>query len=305
MASDRNRFPHKMTFKELIIYIISTIVIGLFLFFIRGDEAGRLGAFIVCPLLIIYLIYAYRKENRADQNALQKGSQIAGGEYFESPEWHTGYLTYINEHPFERPEIPDLKKDLLKRFRRGNLIIWMVFFLFLMFCSVCAAFSGSYIISVVGIIIFGILFYMVFSEYTGMPVRRWLKGDIDYDALNASYKNSRLLTYKKNGFAFGSTHIHAFTEKKVYAVDYRLVEGISRKIVRLKKYEDGIYLSDEYQNYAVIHVRLPESGGLHDVEIELNEFQVQMVIDNLMRYKPRKSSNKDISMVEKKENINV
>lgn len=48
-----------------------------------------------------------------------------------------------------------------------------------------------------------------------------------------------------------------------------------KKIVRLKKYEDGIYNTEEYQHFAVIHVRLPRSGDIHDVEIELNEFQVQ------------------------------
>ena len=87
----------------------------------------------------------------------------------------------------------------------------------------------------------------------------------------------------------GTSHIHAFTEKKVYAIDYKLVEGISRKIVRLKKYEDNIYSSEEYQHFAVIQVRLPQSGQIQNVEIELNEFQVQMAIDNLQSYKPSRT----------------
>lgn len=91
----------------------------------------------------------------------------------------------------------------------------------------------------------------------------------------------------------------------MYAIDYRLVEGISRKIVRMKKYEDGIYSSEEYQNYAVIHVRLPESGKITDVEIELNEFQVQMVIDNLMTYKLGENLKEELSLAEDKENESV
>lgn len=138
-----------------------------------------------------------------------------------------------------------------------------------------------------------------------MPVRRWLKRDIDYGALERSYLGGRILTYKKNGFIFGTTHIHAFTEKKIYAIDYEIAEGISRKIVRLKKYEDGIYSSEEYQHYAVIHVRLPESGTIHDVEIELNEFQVQMVIDDLHLYKPGNGSQTDIALEESKYNESV
>ena len=55
-------------------------------------------------------------------------------------------------------------------------------------------------------------------------------------------------------------------------------------------------------NIAVIHVRLPESGDISDVEIELNEFQVQMVIDNLPTYQFGKSMVNDITLTEMKEN---
>ena len=164
-----------------------------------------------------------------------------------------------------------------------------LFFLFLMCCTVCAIFNGNYAIVIVGIILFGVLFYMSFSEYMGMPVRKWLKGDIDYDELNRSYINSAMLTYKKNGFAFGTTHIHAFTDKKIYNIDYRLAE-------------DGIYSSEEYKHYAVVHVRLPKSGQIHLVEIELNEYEVQMVIDNFMKYKLGESLVSGIHLTEAKSN---
>ena len=281
---NKKTFPHEMTFQELVIYIIGIILMGIFFFVVREDLAGKLIAFLVCPILIIYLIYAYRKEKKADHNALQKKTAFISGDYFESPEWQEKYREYISEHPFESPVVSDMKKDLLKRFRRKEELILSLFFLFLMFCTCCCFFSGNYIISVIGIFIFGALFYKSFSEFIGMPVRKWLEGNIDYNQLNRSYVNSRILTYKKNGFAFGTTHIHAFTEKKIYNIDYRLAEGITRKIVRIKNYEDGIYSSEEYKHYAVIHVRLPESGQLQLVEIELNEFQVQMVIDNFMKY---------------------
>ncbi|MCR4851141.1 MAG: hypothetical protein K5870_07765 [Lachnospiraceae bacterium] len=136
-------------------------------------------------------------------------------------------------------------------------------------------------------------------------MRRWLKRDIDYDTLERSYLSGRILTYKKNGFIFGTTHIHAFTEKKIYAIDYELAEGVSRKIVRLKKYEDGIFSSEEYQHFAVIHVRLPRSGNIHEVEIELNEFQVQMVIDDFHSYKPRNGLRTEIQLEEDKYNETV
>ena len=84
-----------------------------------------------------------------------------------------------------------------------------------------------------------------------------------------------------------------------------MVEGISRKIVRLKKYEEGIYNTEEYQHFAVIHVRLPRSGNIHDIEIELNEFQVQMAIDYLPVFRFGENLKEDISMELVKDNIVV
>lgn len=159
--------------------------------------------------------------------------------------------------------------------------------------------------TIIGLSLFGFLFWLQFSLYIGMPVRKWLKGDIDYEVLEATYLKSQMLLYKTNALAFGSTHLHGFTEKKIYAIDYELVEGISKKIVRLKKYEDGIYNTEEYQHFAVIHVRLPRSGQIHDVEIELNEFQVQMAIDKLSTYKIGKDVSENIFVNEHKENENV
>ena len=84
-----------------------------------------------------------------------------------------------------------------------------------------------------------------------------------------------------------------------------MVEGISRKIVHPKKYEEGIYNTEEYQHFAVIHVRLPRSGNIYDVEIELNEFQVQMAIDKLSTYKIGEDLTGNISVNEHKENETV
>lgn len=305
MLNNNKKFPFPMTFKVLIAFIITTVLIGLFVWFIRGDMAGKLCAVIVCPLLIAYLIYAYNKEKKADRNAADRNPLMISGEYFESTKWREDYLIYKSEHPFERVDSQSMKKDLLKRFRRTEYLMWSLFFMFLIFCCFVVLMQRAGIIAIVGVVMFGIFFYWQFSLYIGIPVRRWLKRDIDYDTLERSYLSGRILTYKKNGFIFGTTHIHAFTEKKIYAIDYELAEGISRKIVRLKKYEDGIYSSEEYQHFAVIHVRLPRSGNNHDVEIELNEFQVQMVIDDFHSYKPKNELQTEIQLEEDKYNETV
>lgn len=56
MQNNNKKFPFPMTFKALIAFIITTVLIGLFVWFIRGDMAGKLCAVIVCPLLIAYLM---------------------------------------------------------------------------------------------------------------------------------------------------------------------------------------------------------------------------------------------------------
>lgn len=99
-----DKFPFAMTKKSLVVYIVFTVLMGLFLFFVRGDMVGKCAACIVCPMLIVYLIYAYCKESKADMKAHETKAQYMNGGYFESPEWHEKYVAYLNEHPFEKPK---------------------------------------------------------------------------------------------------------------------------------------------------------------------------------------------------------
>lgn len=41
-----------------------------------GALAGKMIAFMVCPMMIGYLIYAYHKEKKADKNALVKNEKL-------------------------------------------------------------------------------------------------------------------------------------------------------------------------------------------------------------------------------------
>ncbi len=241
-----DKFPFAMTKKSLVVYIVFAVLMGLFLFFVRGDTAGKCMACTVCPMLILYFIYAYCKESKADMKADGTKAQYMNGSYFESPEWHEKYVAYLNEHRFEKPKYQSMKQDLLKRFQRREYLVKMILPLFLIFCTLCLIPLGRYDMAIIGLCLFGFLFWLEFSLYIGMPVRKWLKGDIDY--------------------------------------------------------EDGIYNTEEYQHFAVIHVRLPRSGNIHDVEIELNEFQVQMAIDKLSTFKIGEDLIENLLVNEHKEN---
>lgn len=80
--------------------------------------SGKITACIVCPSLILYFIYVYCKESKADVKANERKTQFLDGSYFESSEWHEKYVVYLNEHPFEKPKYQSMKLDLLKRFQR-------------------------------------------------------------------------------------------------------------------------------------------------------------------------------------------
>lgn len=60
----KDGFQFIMTRKSLVVYIVFTVLLGLFLFFVIGDMVGKCAACIVCPMLIAYLLYAYCKESK-------------------------------------------------------------------------------------------------------------------------------------------------------------------------------------------------------------------------------------------------
>ena len=73
----KEKFPFAMTKKSLVAYIIFTVLMGLFLFFIRGDMEGKLAACIVCPILILYFsIHTVRKEKQMLKLMKQKYSLL-------------------------------------------------------------------------------------------------------------------------------------------------------------------------------------------------------------------------------------
>lgn len=208
-----DKFPFAMTKKSLVVYIVFTVLMGLFLFFVIGDMAGKCAACIVCPMLIAYLLYAYCKESKADTKAREMKAQYMNGSYFESPEWHEKYVAYLNEHTFEKPKYQSMKLDLLKRFQRREYLVKMILPLFLMFCTLCLIPLGRYYMAIIGFCLFGFLFWLEFSLYIGMPVRKWLKGDIDYEELEASYLKSQMAELFQRDKSTISRHIKKIFEE--------------------------------------------------------------------------------------------
>ena len=272
----------------LVMLIVISICAALWMYFIKGDSASKVGAFVIPPIVTAYGFYAYFKEKRQDRQADVRKEDVLSGTYFRTQEWYSEYTEYRMKHPFEHPMESSMEKDLLRRHRRRGTMVSMMFFGFFACSSAVALICEFRPIFILGVIIFSIFFIMFLNDFTGRVVRKWLKGNMDYPTLEYSYLHGRMLTYKSNGVNLGTTHIHGYTEKEIYAIDYEHVEDLTRKIVRVKSYENSIYSGDDYKYFVVIHTRLPESGDMAKVEIELNEYQVQMVIDEFqkIKYKP-------------------
>lgn len=207
--------------------------------------------------------------------------------YFRTPEWREQYSRYREMHPFEYPQERTIKDDLFRRYHRRETFLYILMYSLLLVGTIAGMiydFDKKYPFCL-GIPAFGWLMIGSLNTFTGKPVRKWLKLDIDYPALETSYQHGSMLTYKGNGINLGTTHIHAYTPQTVYAIDYELVKSITRKFVPSKDYFQTLDTGEKYRHFVVIHVRLPESGNMTQVEIELNEFQVEMILDEFARKK--------------------
>ena len=265
----------------LILWVVCTVAIFVVLFIFLGL---KIQSVIVCVVCLVIAFSSYFRETKADKSAVQKRERVVNGDYFRSPAWKEQYLRYKELHPFEHPQERTLKDDLFRRYRRRETFLTILMYLLLLVGSIVGMVHEFSITYAIAVLLFGSLLVVSVNEFTGRPVRKWLKRDIDYPMLETSYQHGSMLTYKGNGFNLGTTHIHAYTPETVYAIDYELVKSITRKMVRAVSHDSTIF-DEEYRHFAVIHVRLPESGNMTQIEIELNEFQVEMILDEFARIK--------------------
>ena len=289
--------------KNLIILCLSMIIADVFLLFLgKYDIKYTVSAVIATPAVFIWGIYSYFHEKKDDKNAVDKSIEILNDSYFKTSQWHEQYIIYRLEHPFEKPKGKSMKSDLYAKYRNKNdLVLIILFFLFVILLTVMMFIKFEWWYPI-GVVVFLCLGLFILNDYTGKTVRKFLKRDIDYPALERSYLKGKMITYKNSGIILGTTHIHIFTADNIYAIDYRIADDITRKVVRVKEFDDSIYTGNRYDHYAVVNARIPKSGSTTKVEVELNEYQVQMIIDEFNRIKYPDEINKMNVYEEKNEN---
>ena len=252
------------------------------------DSSGllcKILAVVVLPLVIIFAIYSYFHEKKDNRIAEEKAAELTSESYYDSVEWNEKYLDYKSNHDFVKPKKKTMKMDMISHCRQREDWVVAVPVSVLIALSSVGVYHEYGIIPACVAVLLSIGFFVFYISLSTRGIREWYTHDCDFDMLEKSYLNGKFLFYHRNGIGFGTTHIHGFTKRKVYAIDYRLAENITRKIVRVKEYQDSLYGKSRYEHYAVIHVRLPESGRMTEVYIELDEFQVQMAIDEFKKMK--------------------
>lgn len=283
---------------NMIAVCVLSIAASLYFYFIRGDILGKIMALVVYPLIFAFAVYSFFHEKKDDMKAEVRKSEFKDDTYFNSAEWKEKYISYKLKHDFEKPKKNTMKKDLLSHCRKREDWLIAVTFSVLISLSSVDVFYKHGIIPAVGMGVLGIGFFIFYISLSSRAVRKWYTHDCDFEMLEKSYMNGKLLLYERNGLAFGTTHIHGFSKSKVYAIDYRLAENITRKIVRVKEYANSLYGKSRYEHFAVIHVRVPESGKIVTVSIELDEYQVQMAIDEFKRMKYTADKDNNVAYAE-------
>ena len=186
--------------KNLVILCLSIIIADVFLLFLsRYDIKYTVAAVIVTPAVFTWAVYSYFHEKKDDKNAVDKSIEILNDSYFRTSQWHEQYITYRMEHPFEKPKGKSMKSDLYAKYRnKDDLFLIILFFLFVILLTVMMFINFEWWYPI-GVIIFLCLGLSFLNDYTGKTVRKFLKRDIDYPALERSYLKGKMLTYKNSG----------------------------------------------------------------------------------------------------------
>lgn len=274
--------------KNLIIHIVSGVVLAVVLIilyvFFRSWEI--LVCAILAPLLIAGSgIHAYLKEKRQDKISEKDEQDFLSGAKYRQKEWKTAYYEYKEKHSFEVISSKGMKYDLKRRYRTMSgfgVFAWVLLTLF----SIGAIF---YPIKdwCIGHSILGIFFggyCSVWSIYNviGGPVIKLYKTRTDLSEIEKSYMKGKMLSYQNNGINFGRGYTVVYNRANVIPIDNNTIQAMTRKMVRVKHYENSVYSGQDYWYYVSV-IYTNSDGNTASVDVQLDEFQCEMIITEYNR----------------------
>ena len=293
---NRKELDPQTSLAGMLIVAGTVFVLMFVLYYFTQDIKYIVSAIIVCILVTGNGIYSYFKEKKDDRKAIEHKKAFADNSKFKNAKWREEFYHYKAVHTFETADKKGMKHDLKKRYRtKDNFLLvklGCVFIFFGIFLIIYQTTLSNICIGIFGIVLGIICTVRGISIFTAKPVREFYRRDCDFEMLEKSYRKGKMLSYKDNGINLGTTHIIVYNLKNIYAIDYRIIYDVVKKIVRVKKYENSIvYTGDEYRYYIEIMVRMP-SGAHKEIDVEFDEYQCEMVINEYRKthYSPKQKN---------------
>ena len=276
--------------KNLMIEIVVAICLVVFLvtiYFFTGSWECLLCAVIAPTLMTVFSLHAFFKEKKQDKNSeIDKQKFLSGAKYRQN-EWKNAYYQYKEKHTFETISKNGMKYDLKKRYRKKDfgyirigtlLIIGSILIIFIPMTEVKDKAAAIF-----GILCGGVIFSIGLHGLTSSPVQSFLKQQANLTEIEKSYVKGKMLSFGNNGINLGNSYTIIYNSEKVFAVDNHNIRDMTRKMIRVKKYENSTYSGQEYKYYvSLIYTAL--DGKTETVDVRLDEFQCEMMIAEFNRH---------------------
>ncbi len=292
--------------KNLMMEIVVAICLAVFLitiYFFIGSWECLLCAIVAPTLMTVSSLHAFFKEKKQDKNSeFDKQKFLSGAKYRQS-EWKKAYYQYKEKHTFETISKKGMKYDLKKRYRKKDfgyirigilLIIGAILILFIPMTEV-----KDKVAAIFGILCGGVIFSIGLHGLTSGPVQKFLKRQVNLTEIEKSYVKGKMLSFGDNGINLGNSYMIIYNSENVFAVDNNNIRDMTRKMVRVKKYENSTYSGQEYRYYVSLIYKTSD-GKIETVDVRLDEFQCEMMVAEFNRhfYPDRKYGNTTLEVTE-------
>lgn len=276
--------PKKNLTLDIVVGVVLAVGLVILYVYFRYWEI-LVCAILVPPAMIGFCVHAYFKEKRQDKSSENDKREFLSGAKYRREEWKIAYYDYKEKHTFDVISPKGMKYDLKRRYRTKSgfgIIAWLLLLLF----SIAAIFypiKDWYIgHSILGIFFGGFCMVWRIYNFIGGPVIKFYKTRTDLSEIEKSYNKGKMLSYGTNGINLGNSYTVIYNRDKVIAIDNSTIEDMIRKMVRVKNYEDSVYSGQEYRYYVVVIYREQDGSESH-IDVQLDEFQCEMMIAEFHR----------------------
>lgn len=277
--------PKKNLMLIIVMAVCTAIVMGVMYFF-TGDIKYIAVEVIAMVPLIFYAVHAFFKEKRQDKRSEKDKRDFLNGAKYRQSEWKNAYYQYKETHPFETINKKGMICDLKKRYRSQNFwiirvgILLMIGSIFIL--SISMTEPKDKVAAFFGILFGALIFATGLFHCTGGSVQKFMKQQADLDEIEKSYVKGKMLSFGDNGINIGSNYIVIYTMNGVYAIHHNNIQDLTRKMVRVKQYENNLYSGQEYRYYVSL-IYTASGGKKETLDVRLDEFQCEMMIEEFNR----------------------